>query len=295
MSDEAFPRDADRCEQCGYPLQGLSRDGECPECGQAIDASDPAHRVGLGWQRRMTPLGWLIAVRSLAFSPNQTYRKLTLGGPLLPARLFLGTVLIFVFAWWWAVYHLAELGGGLLWAGVATGVALAMTYIEAAGVTFVSKREGWSMRWRDAERVACYASVGWAPAAVIMSKVNLIQQHHMNTGVWPRWWPQAWFEPSIFSDIITLALIGCLAIMGFEWLVWFGIKRIRYGNVSPSAAPDTAPSSPAQTTLKPPPNASPSGAPKPPPAIADVPGAPMAAPPFDAPPTKSVGSASRES
>jgi hypothetical protein len=40
------------CEECGYEIGGLAREGACPECGGPIENSLPERRHGSPWQQR---------------------------------------------------------------------------------------------------------------------------------------------------------------------------------------------------------------------------------------------------
>jgi predicted RNA-binding Zn-ribbon protein involved in translation (DUF1610 family) len=230
MMSLEFPIEGDVCERCGYPLHGVAREAVCPECGQSVERSDPGRRVGLPWQNRSTPGGYLATVTRLVLRGQRSFDVLRLGGGLLRERVFLlinaalcGAVALLL--WRAAGYT----GGGWL-ALMMAGGAAGMTYVEAAGVAYVGRRDGWRLGWREAERVACYASVGWPPAGAVIAKVLIVQEEHMRTGFWPRWWPQAWFPASVSSDVIAVAVIACGAVMGFELLVWLGVQRVRYGN-----------------------------------------------------------------
>ena len=39
------------CEKCGYVIEGLETNGNCPECGKPIAESLPERRVGTPWQQ----------------------------------------------------------------------------------------------------------------------------------------------------------------------------------------------------------------------------------------------------
>jgi len=39
------------CEKCGYVIEGLDTNGNCPECGKPITQSLPERRVGTPWQQ----------------------------------------------------------------------------------------------------------------------------------------------------------------------------------------------------------------------------------------------------
>jgi hypothetical protein len=76
-----LPADTDLlCEQCGYRLNGLADDGNCPECGTPVAGSttasprrppaweDPA--AGSAWRR------WRLTSLSALLTPSRFFRRL---------------------------------------------------------------------------------------------------------------------------------------------------------------------------------------------------------------------------
>ena len=125
-------------------------------------------------------------------------------------RLVLG--MEWLFAWGYAM--------------LAVNAVLIMTYVETLGVTFFSYRRGWRVPFATAERVACYASVGWVPATVVMAGIHLA----LETRTLQRWW-LIHFSQWTADYTLGLWAVGFgLAILGFESLVWLGVRRVRYGN-----------------------------------------------------------------
>lgn len=70
------PSDALLCERCGYDLEGMARDDNCPECGRAIVESLPERRSGTPWQRRlMSPWSWAGVVLVSLIRPRKTWKS----------------------------------------------------------------------------------------------------------------------------------------------------------------------------------------------------------------------------
>ncbi|MEL7088226.1 MAG: hypothetical protein AAGL98_07250 [Planctomycetota bacterium] len=219
------------CETCGYGLRGLRLTEVCPECGRPIAESLPHHRVGPAWQTQMNPVnGWRVAIAVLR-RPKSFFRRLSLDGPNLPARLFLLSIALIVGVGWGLF---TAFGHGkpflLSWVMgmVAAKTVIGMTYIESVGVTFFSRRRGWRVPFGLAERLTCYASVGWILAAVVLGGLSLVESSGLvedwARGVLGRWGPE-------YRLLLGAVGFGA-AVMGFEILVWTGVRRVRFANAA---------------------------------------------------------------
>lgn len=247
------PPDLLLCDHCGYPLPGLDDNQACPECGTPASASNPARRSGPLWATRPGLGTWIDVVLAMLFRPAAFFRNLRLGGSNLLPRLFLLSIACIVGAAW-AIGE-AVWGGRpapLAWAlGMAAAKAvLILSYIEAGGVTFFSRQRGWRVPFRLAERVVCYAAVGWLPAAAGLIVLNAawrsgaladIIRPAMNTlGVPTSSGLPAGVFPAVF------VAVGGLLILGFEAWVYVGVRRVRFAN--PPGARPTRTKSTDQTT-----------------------------------------------
>ncbi len=224
-----FPHRHALCESCGYPLVGVTARGQCPECGEAVAASSPAQRTGPAWQAHPSIRNWFAMARDLMLQPRRTFRHMDVGGSNLPPRVFLLVVVGVIVAGWWLIEWLVRGQPGVLaWAyAMAAGkTVVVLTYVEALGVTFFSARRGWRVPFRLAERVACYAALGWLPAAAVFAKVYLL----MIDGVLEQWWIRNVGMWTGDRALLILGLVGALALMGFEILVWTGVRQVRYAN-----------------------------------------------------------------
>src|SRR5262249_5559751 len=107
-------------------------------------------------------------------------------------------------------------------AGVAV---IGMTYIEALGVSFFSRRRGWRVPWRLAERVVCYAAVGWIPATMLCVKAFMLVPSGYFFRLGHRW-GGSWDTLEVFVPVIVLSL----SVLWFETLVWLGARQMRFAN-----------------------------------------------------------------
>lgn len=217
------------CEDCGYALKGLKPDGGCPECGHPIAESSPALRTGPSWQDRMTASALFQVVADLTLRPKRFFRTLRVDGTNARARMFLVLVAGLIGLGWSAMGQALYPGGiaSRLISGalVALSVIL-LSYIEALGVTFFSRRRDWRVPLKLAERLVCYASIGWLPAAAAMAlaswplKDGTLERWMLGVlGIWGPW-----------QTIALLMLVGSVAMMWFEVLVWTGVRQTKHAN-----------------------------------------------------------------
>lgn len=229
MTDPAFPGPDTLCEACGYALKGLQPDGHCPECGLAIDDSSPRHRHGPQWHVHPSPRTACELVLALMLRPKLFFRQMRIDGSNVPARLFIvlvaGSIGLMGYLTAWGLY-----GYEPLWALVESLIAcdsvIVLSYVEALGVVYFSRRRGWRVPMRLAERIVCYSSVGWVPAGMAMFIVIRIYANgtldrgmSRLLGVWGPW-----------QSLGLLVLIAAAAMLGFEVLVWMGVRQARYAN-----------------------------------------------------------------
>ena len=238
-----FPREDSLCERCGYALRGLPYGGDCPECGLKIEESDPAkRRPGLPWQDRMSLRNWWRTIRIVARRPARSFDVLSVStsesrGPLRD-RVFLAIIAIIIGVMWVAcsvltpdMFRVGSTTGNWhipilfvpMYVMVVAACVIALTYIEALGVAWFSWRRGWRVPFRLAERVSCYASIGWVPAGILCNLLWLWYDKRLFRG---GWYP--FFQDE--RDLLILTAVAMLTILWFEWLVWLGVRRVKYAN-----------------------------------------------------------------
>ncbi len=232
------------CETCGYPLPSLEHTQACPECGTPATASDPALRTGPLWHSRPGPGAWIDIALALLIQPSRFFRTLRLDGSNLMPRLFLLSVACLVGGGWAvgeAVWNHRPIplawGSGM----IAAKAVLLLSYIEAAGVTFFSRQRGWRVPFRLAERLVCYAAVGWLPAAAGMMLVNVAWQSGALADTLRPWLPASGLVPATSVVPIILVANAGLLMMLFEAWVYLGVRQVRYAN-----APKTRPTHPSR-------------------------------------------------
>ncbi len=229
------------CERCGYVIEGLPTDGDCPECGKPISESLPERRIGTPWQAderfsiRLLTATWWQTVRH----PQQTLESLRVEhhrSHLLLQFTLIGACVLAsgAYATW------ARLtGDSLPWlASVATGSILCMLALfpllwllsktEQAGIWFIARRRGWRLDSILAGMIVAHGSVGWlvgSAAASGFASLAMIADserwHSVIFGAWFNW-------PVIFAVLAIASAIGGLLI--FEGFAYLGMRRCRFAN-----------------------------------------------------------------
>ncbi|MEM8782719.1 MAG: hypothetical protein AAGE65_07655 [Planctomycetota bacterium] len=231
------------CEACGYPLPGVNESQACPECGAPAARSNPARRTGPLWNTRPGPGAWIDIALAMLTRPAAFYRELRLGGSNVMPRLFLLSVACLVGAGWavgeaWWNDRPAPLAWGL--GMLAAKSVLLLSYLEAGGVTFFSRRRGWRVPFRLAERVVCYAAFGWLPAAAGLIGLNVAWQSGGLAETLRPWLPASDVLPAASLAPIVFVAIGGVLILGFETWVYVGVRQVRFAN-PPQAQPARSP------------------------------------------------------
>lgn len=219
---EPFPREDDLCESCGYPLRGVAATGFCPECGAAVEASDPRRRPGLPWQNRRSAGALLHTAAQVFFRPRRAFRQARVHDPRLPARLYLLTLATAASALWAGTAALTTRPNalGLVGGAILVGHAvIVLTYVEALGLAWIGRQRGWRTPLAVTETVACYAAVGWLPAVLIARAL---------LGLLALAPPRVWLDPAYLPALgVTVAAI---AMFAFEIYVFIGVRQVRYAN-----------------------------------------------------------------
>lgn len=160
----------------------------------------------------------------MVVGPSRSFARMSVLGSNGPGRLYLLAFVLLGGLVWWLIWRLLGVRGGLLGGAVFGAAMTVMTYIEAAGVTWFGRRRGWPVRFATAERVACYASVGWLPSAAVLS----LAQGLAERGLAANYWPSGWGPYPVGFDLAISAGLVAVSVVWFEALVWLGVRQVRY-------------------------------------------------------------------
>jgi len=181
--------------------------------------------------------GYLSIARAVLLSPSRHFRQMRVHGHKDDAIYFMLTSAALAaglsffalnFSWLFVDPGMIvdiNFGSAFLFCLFVFLTTLLLTYIEVLGVVTFSRRRGWRVPFASAERVCCYASVGWLPGVIVAGVgVSLVDMHGLG---------RPWFEHLLGLVRVGWLLYGVLfivAMLWFETLVWIGVRRVRYAN-----------------------------------------------------------------
>ncbi len=229
-----FPNADSLCETCGYRLQGLPPEGNCPECGTAIQASHPDHRPGLLWQQRQTLRTWWTTNWCVMMHPKQSFRRMNTGGSSDEEFMFFITngfvaSMIYIISWFGVVrrYGGPPVGTESLPFCCSVFPAIAvLTFLEAIGITHFSGKRGWRIPFRKSFRLCAYCSAGWFPGVLLLVTITLPTPKEVISG-WIDLLPTGLPVPTWF---LFWAGVFAVTVLPFEILSSIGMRQIRYAN-----------------------------------------------------------------
>ena len=231
-----FPGHDSLCESCGYSLRDLHRSGDCPECGRLIGLSDPARRTGLPWQQRRSVRNWVASCALMVVRPLYAFDRMRVGAVapgsipdpsgIRHARFFLAFMAALAGVVYWRLSVVITGQSAWLSSLLAPVVLIVLTYIEAMGITYFARKHDWRVPWPLAQRIVCYASVGWLPAMVLLPPLILLQDQAPFLPRWATWIPLR----GELTDWLIIVIVGGIASLWFETLVWLGVRRLRFAN-----------------------------------------------------------------
>ena len=239
------PADSDLlCEACGYTLNGLLGDGQCPECGQPVALS-------LGESRRTLPLwesggGFWSTTALVVFRTSAFYRTMrTRVDEAQHARAYGFAVRHWLLAGLMmalasGVHYLLSPGGRLAvggegrsifllaaWTAVATGIAgvacMALTHV-ASGLT------AWEAGWRGLRlpkavvlRGLCYHAAHLLPVSAAILAVVI--GHRL------LWGAGAVGYASVVTYLLVLSGVVVAGAVYLFWTYWLGMRNMLYANL----------------------------------------------------------------
>lgn len=262
----ATPRDEFEllCERCGYSIEGLPRETNCPECGRPVVESLLEARPGSPWQQRPDLRGWAATVALCLRSPRLAARTLRieteLSGKLrriniraaaalltvLPAATYTTQLLrgeapysMRELTWPWAETAIQWLGlAGLLvlwWVALSLTLA-ALTGTETWGIRSYGRLHAKRITPAVARTITAHATVGWVVAALFVSGGFLlgmlayeVAMHHD---------VQPLRGVMMLAPIWMPTILGLVGLLAFESIVYLGVLNCKFAN---RARPEVTP------------------------------------------------------
>jgi hypothetical protein len=225
------------CERCGYRIDGLPGDHNCPECGLPVTHSTVDSIRGLTcWEHDQNPIAFLRTSLAICGRPSRFFRKLRTRPdqrPLRAGRTF-------------AAYHVAgssgiiatatvghyglvlDLGPWILWP-MAWLVILAAVVLS---VELLMRIAGWlttkEAAWRDMRlpkpvvertldyQVACVSAAALLPLTVVAG-------YRLTGGVLG--------HAGFVGYLVTLSGVTVIGAVYFFLTFWAAMRAVRYANV----------------------------------------------------------------
>jgi hypothetical protein len=263
------------CEKCGYVIEGLDTDGNCPECGKPIAESLPERRVGTPWQQSpgvgslvrtwwMTLRHPLRTLDVMRVGPVRAMNRLRRWS-IVCASLLLATSFVvnpFLFN-----SHPTEPTDLIflltipIWMILPYYVLTVLTWIEARGLVIISKARGFRIDKALSKTITSHGCAGWLLMAILYCVLSSVGSLliHLNTTYPPPTTDPSTTEERVLQYVqvfgnntphwaywVDRALWGTGLLLGFlffEIFAYLGLRRLKYANRvrkdEPVTDPDT--------------------------------------------------------
>ncbi|MEO0632013.1 MAG: hypothetical protein AAFY46_15010 [Planctomycetota bacterium] len=259
MSTEAPDPDAMLCVRCGYPLDDVSHEPACPECGTPVALSMPEIRTGSPWQRGPSITTWVRTLLAL-FRWRSLFDTIRIGRHdgdwLLRINLALAALLL---ASAFAEDRIDEvflhsrgslaglLGALLILMPGAYAFLRGLTAIERAGLQFFGNKRGGRITPGIARTVTAHASYGW-----VLSGLLAVVLAFLGHSVFRTWYGSlgTWWVLRLVPAHTAFAAAGFFTgLLVFETLSYLGAMRCRFANPARPAgeSANETPSNPEPT------------------------------------------------
>lgn len=244
------------CERCGYSIEGLPRETNCPECGKPVVESVPEARPGTAWQQGPSFRSWLATIAGSLCSPRATARSVRIEPQraaslhwtnvtvaaglvtLVPASIYAiqsargeAPYPLPAWTWPWEGTPLSWLGVILMllvwWTAMLIVLAF-LTDVEAWGIRTFGRIHGRRITRTVARTITAHATAGWVVAAGFVSAGFLVgllaYELAMHRNVEP-------FRGTLMLAPIWMpTILGLIGLLAFETIVYVGVLNCGYAN-----------------------------------------------------------------
>ncbi|PCI09903.1 hypothetical protein COB72_05290 [bacterium] len=228
------------CQACGYVLEGLDLDTQCPECGKSIEESLAKDRPGTPWQRKASILSMIKTWYLVFRHPKRTIDEMRIDEadgigfavitPLLAMGIFSLALLPIPF-----VSKYISLFGAVVGVGVVSVMywLLGFTYsaIASGRIRFAAKRRGYRV-----DREVSWALAGYASTALILIPLAvgtvIVTGFFLGIAIDRDHLDRDHLLIIIYRMLAWNAFLFCLPIslVVFEVFTYIGLRRCRYTN-----------------------------------------------------------------
>jgi hypothetical protein len=230
------------CEKCGYVIEGLDKNGHCPECGKPIGESLPERRVGTPWQQApsigsLLRTWWMTLRHPLRTLDVMWFEERPGLSPVMASSVYstVTTAIIVLIAIIPStidgVSGTIDLVGMVFFSVIITtaiGFILTQVYfvlslIEAKGLRVIGHTRGFRITENISWAIVGHGSLGWA--VVNSSVLVLILCEFLLRGL-------NLSQENLLS-LISIVLGIITAIFGFlffETFAYLGLRRLKYAN-----------------------------------------------------------------
>lgn len=225
------------CERCGYVIEGLDTEGQCPECAKPIAESLRGDYPGSPWQHRFEFSGivrsWFLILRhpiqqsrALKVNQQETFAMTWLVN-FLAAILITPATIIFLITI--SIIDSGFFANNVIAVVVYTLVAMGYWILASSYASLASPRVQLIARWRNqrltlpvARTAVAYASVGLTLAPIIISASLVLFSALIVLDL----------GSPIVGQLLVLAWLLSVpaAVVYFEVLLWIACRRLRYRN-----------------------------------------------------------------
>jgi hypothetical protein len=224
------------CEGCGYRLNGLPENGNCPECGKPIEQSLGTHRQYTEFEASPSLETFFTTSRKVLFRPTQFYRTVLTRAPTsLAWRFALVHELVTALALGIAAHlHIAYLSGlfggvghwsdGWFWLVAAASVWLTIYAVKR----LATRLSAWEAGYRGIRlppavirRGLHYHSPHYLPVAFLVLLTVLVDYHLV------------WIQHDGSWQFVYLVTLCVEVVVGAVYLFityWIAMKNIMYAN-----------------------------------------------------------------
>jgi positive regulator of sigma E activity len=224
------------CEQCGYVIEGLDTESQCPECGTPIAESLRGDYPGSPWQHRFEFSGivrsWYLILRrplrqARALRVNQheslamTWLVNFLGAILITPATIIFLIAISIDSGFFA--------NNVIMVLAYTLVAMGYWILASSYASLASPRVQLIARWRHqrltlpaARTAVAYASIGLTLAPIIISASLVLISGLVVLDA----------DTPIVAQVLSLVWLLSFpaSVVYFEVLLWIACRRLRYRN-----------------------------------------------------------------